>query len=296
MKVIEPQLPGVPEVDILVPTHNRLDLTMRCILSIYFGTQRPFHLIVADASDDDLTEMYCRQLIEKGVAPLGQVKNMTYIRYEEPNWKEGNQFFNIAFRYCKSEYLTMVMNSVRVEPEWEITALDVMKQHPDVGIIGFKSLFGGAGAPEFGLIESAGIKMVKYLPTDIGRDLPGHRLTKIYECDAVQWAFAMVRKKAGMGNLQEGIFHGHRGWDDIDNCFSIKSKGWRILMCGDGVGYHEPRVSRGNNGEQAAKENRENGITFYKRWGLWDAYIKDHPDVQDIHALPKDLTREMVAV
>ena len=269
-------------MDIMVPTHDRLDLTMRCILALYTYTQSPFHLIVVDDSTDNLTPNYFKELLERGVTPLSKLSNLTYIHSDEP-FKEGNQFFNIALRYVKSEYMATVMNSVRVEPEWELAAINnLMPQNPQIGIIGFKSLFA-----ETGRIESAGIRMLKYLPTDVGRDFPGHRLCGVYECEAVQWAFALHRKKALIGNLEEGIFHGHRGWDDIDNSFAVKAKGWKIFYCGLGIGYHEPRASRGNDSPQAAQENKENGEKFYKRWGLWDAYIKDNPGNGDIHALPK---------
>lgn len=282
MEVIEAQSPGVPALDIMVPCHNRLDLTMRCVQAIYFHTQSPFHLIITDDSTDNLTPAYFHELLDKGVAPLGKPSNLTYIHSSEP-FKEGNQFFNLALRYTKSEYLATVMNSVRVEPEWELAAINnLMANNPTIGIIGFKCIF-----EETGRIESAGIKMYKYLPTDIGRDLPAHRLCGVYDTDAVQWAFALLRKKAVLGNLEEGVFHGHRGWDDIDNCFSVKDKGWKIVYCGLGVGYHAPRASRGDNSPQAAQQNKENGERFYKRWGLWDEFIKDNPDGQNIHALPK---------
>ena len=288
MEVIEAQLPGIPLLDIMVPTHNMVDLTKRCIQAIYFHTQSPFHLIICDDSTDKLTPLYFKELMTNGVIPLGKVNNMTYI-HSDTSFCEGNQFFNIAIRYCKSEYLATIMNSVRVEPEWELFAIhNLMAQNPDVGMIGFKCLFGGDNN-KVGHIESAGIKMVSYIPTDIGRDEPGHRLTGISEPNAVQWAFALLRKKAIIGNLEEGIFHGHKGWDDIDNCFCLKAKGWRILYCGMGTGYHEPRATRGNNSQEAEKQNKENGIAFYKRWGLWEKYLKDNPDAKDIHKMPAEI-------
>lgn len=288
LEVLEAAQTGMPALDIMVPTHNRLDMTMQCIQSIYFNTKTPFHLIIVDDSTDGLTPLYFKQLLETGVAPIGKVANLTFIRSDVP-YKEGNEFFNIALRYTKSEYLALVMNSIRVEPEWELFALQtLMPNNPDVGVIGFKCLFGG-DTNKVGHIESAGIKMQKYLPTDVGRDAPGHRLTGVFEPDAVQWAFALLRKKAGIGNLEEGVFHGFKGWDDIDNSFALKAKGWRILYCGLGCGYHEPRATRGDNSKEAETQNKENGERFYKRWGLWEDFIKDHPDGKNLHEMPKEI-------
>lgn len=281
MEIIQSEMLGTPTLDVMIPAHNRLDLTMKCVLALYSHTQSPFHLIICDDSTDNLTPLYFKELITNGVTPLPKVNNITYIHPDEP-FKEGNQFFNLALKYTKSDYLATVMNSIRVEPEWEIVAIqNVMKDNPQIGIIGFKCLLPS------GLIESAGIKMMKYLPTDMGRDLPGHRLCNVYEPDAVQWAFALLRKKAILGNLEEGIFNGFVGWDDIDNCFQIKQKGWKVLYCGMGVGYHEPRATRGKNDAEAAKKNRDNGVKFYKRWGLWDEFVKENGENGEIHALPK---------
>jgi len=136
-------------------------------------------------------------------------------------------------------------------------------------------------------IESAGIKMRRWLPTDMGRDQPSHRLSNVYEPDAIQWAFCMLRKEAALGNLDENTFHGFRGWDDIDNCFVLKKKGWKVYYCGAGAGFHEPRATRGDDSPLAAQENRENGVAFYKRWGFWDEFVRQHGADAPVHTPPK---------
>ena len=287
MEVTEATLVGRPALDILVPTHNRIDLTMKCLEAIYFHTRTPFHVIVVDDSTDNLTPLYFKQLVTEGVAPIGKVQNLTFIHSEVP-YRTGNQFFNLGFRYSKSEYIATVMNSVSVEPDWETYALnELMLKNPDVGIIVFKCLFAGL-TNKVGHIESAGIQMVKYIPSDMGRDLPGHRLNNVYEVNAGQWAFALLRRRAVVGVLDDFLFHGFKGWDDIDNCFVVKSKGWKMLYCGLGIGYHEPRATRGNNSQVAEEENRENGERFFKRWGLWEMFLADHPDGKDMHKMPKE--------
>ncbi len=254
------------KLDIIVTTHNRLDLTMKCIEHIYGCTQSPFHLIVVDDSTD-LTPLYMAEL-------KGKYDNITYIHSDEP-YKSGNQIFNVGFKHCKTDYVAIVMNSVAVEPEWESAGLRLLDDQPKIGIVGFKNLLPN------GLIESAGIRMVSYLPVDIGRDFPAHRLPGIYEVEAAQWAFCLLRKEAVVGNLEEDIFNGFKGVDDIDNCFVVKKKGWKIFYCGLGVGYHAPRATRGSNSLEAKKLNAENLTTFYKRWGLYDDWQKEIKGLTD---------------
>ncbi len=246
-------------IDIVVPVHGKLALTMSCIDALFENTRAPFHLIAVDDSNtfESLTPQYFDKL-------RLEHKNVTYIHSAKP-YKEGNQIFNIALQHCDSPFMVTVMNSVRVEPEWEVVALQMMKDNPKIGAIGFKCLFPS------GLIESAGIGIMNFVPVDIGRDEPGHRRSCIYECQAVQWAFAMLRKEA-IGVLEENIYNGFKGWDDIDNCFTLRKNGWQVWYCGLGVGYHTPRATRGNVDEERETQrvNHENSIIFYKRWGLWD--------------------------
>jgi len=143
-----------------------------------------------------------------------------------------------------------------------------MKKDPKIGVIGFKNLLPN------GTIESAGIAMYGYTPIDLGRGFPAHRLCGCYEVQAAQWAFAMLRKKAVMGVLDDTLFNGFVGWDDIDNCFVVRDKGWKILYCGMGAGYHNPRATRGSDEEEAQRKNQENAHVFFKRWGYWDEFCK----------------------
>lgn len=266
-------------IDILVPTHGRLDLTIRCVHAIYTKTRAPFHLIVVDDSTEDMddgldmTKIYMERLASK-------YDNVTYIHSDVP-YDNGNQIFNIGFANCKYDFMATVMNSMAVEPEWETIAIQFMRQNPNVGIIGFKCLFPS------GVIESAGIRMMGYTPVDVGRDMPGHRLSAIYETPAAQWAFALVRKKAGE-KLEEDVYHGFKGWDDIDNCFVVRKRGYKIFYCGLGVGYHEPRATRGRNDIDSHFQNLQNGEAFYKRWGYWEVFKKYTGRPKDWEGITKE--------
>lgn len=261
-------------IDIIVPAHGKMDLTLRCVSAIYDRTTYPFHLIVLDDTPlgknnpDALLGEYLKRLDAKH-------GNITYVHRKTP-YREGNEFFNEGLKYCRHKFVAVIMNSITVDPEWELVAVNFMNNNPKVGVIGFKCLF------PTGVIESAGIVMQGFTPIDIGRDSAGHSLSGLHECIAVQWAFALLRKEAVVGNLQEGVFHGFVGWDDIDNSFVIRSKGWHIFYCGLGSGTHEPRATRGKDTLDVLMKNRENAEKFYKRWGYWDLYQKAN-EAQNMH-------------
>jgi len=257
------------KLDVLVPTHNNLKLTMGCLDALYLYTPVPFHLIVIDDSTDELTPLYFKKLKE-------MYDNITYIHSDVP-YKCGNQIFNIGLELCKTPYVATIMNSCEVEPNWPILSLSLLEDDPTLGTVGMKSLFANNGR-----IECAGIYIHDYLPCDIGRDEAGHRLSEVYQVEATQWAFAMHRVVALKGNLDEDLFHGFVGVDDIDNCFAIRNKGWKVIYNGNGVAYHRPRATRGKpvDDTEAFRENGENLETFYRRWGYWENFKKANPEIR----------------
>ena len=253
-----------PLIDLLVPAYGKVELTIKCFEALYQHTQAPFHLIFlsADRPDEEtpITHLWALDQLQKH-------DNITYC-HRKRDWNTGNQFFNCGLKYALTEYVATIMNSVQVEPAWEVCALDLMKSDDKIGTIGFKCLFPN------GLIESAGIRFAGIVPSDIGRDEPGYRCNEIRDAEAVQWAFALHRKKALEGTLEEDVFNGHVGWDDIDNNLCVRKKGWKIVYCGQGVGIHAPRSTRGSNSVDAFLKNQENAHRFFKRWGLWEQYLE----------------------
>jgi GT2 family glycosyltransferase len=259
-----------PTLDVCVIAHDNIELTISCLKTLCKNTRSPFHLIVVDDSTD-LTPLYMNQFCKEH-------DNVTYIHSTVP-YKTGNQIFLKALDNCRTKYMATVMNSTRVEPDWEMVAVQVLDGDPKIGVVGLKCL------QKDGTIESAYIAMDRWTPCDAGKGMPGHRLCFTHEVQAVQWAFAVVRVEAAKAVLEPFVFHGFVGWDDIDNCFCMKKAGWKIFACGAGAAYHDTRATRGSNSEEVARKNTENGQLFYKRWGFWDEFIKEVPS-GDVHVRP----------
>lgn len=240
---------------------------MRCVKSIYANTTSPFHLIVMDDStpdmDDgtDLTPQWFERFCKAHV-------NADYY-YSDVPYKNSLQVFKQAFEYCKTPYVTVVVNSMSVEPEWDIVGLQLMETDPQIGAVGFKTLRLGTE-----LIESAGLA-VRHdgaLNMDIGRGQVGHRLSKVYECDTLQWAFILLRKEAVLHNLGEEVYNGWKGMEDFESCYTMRSKGWKMYYCGLGVGYHQTLATRVAKEQDDITKNFQNREIFAKRWGFWEDY------------------------
>lgn len=252
--------------DIIMPTHGKLDLTIKALDAIYAHTTTSFQLIIVDDSDPndpDPSTSLTVPYLEK----FQKLHNNVTLLHSKKPYKEGNQFFNIGLKEAKHDFVAVVMNSVTVEPAWEKVALRFMAEHPEVGMVGLKCL------ERWGVIESAGIIFEGIFPIDRGRFVPSHRLTSMAEIPATQWAFAILRKEA-VSTLEEGVYYGFRGFDDIDNCLVMRKNGWKIFYCGYGSGYHEAKSTRGSDTLEHRRQNQKNGEIFYKRWGMWEEYQK----------------------
>ena len=263
-------------IDIILPTHGKLEeLTIPCVKALYAHTRNLFHLIVVDDSTPDMDDgkdqtphFFQRAQIEW--------QNITYIHSEVP-LTSGNQIFNIGLAHGTSRFVATVMNSVQVEPDWDVVVTRMMADSPSIGITTLKCLKLGWGEGEDGKIESAGINMNEYTACDTGRDAPGHRLAVSYPVFSAQWAFAMLRREAVVGNLSEDLWEGFVGFDDIDNSIFLRHKGWEAWYCGLGVGYHRTHATRGSNENDTLLKNKKNAEVFYKRWGYWDLFRAKNP-------------------
>ena len=267
-------------LDILVPTHNHIEQTSCCINALYKHTHTPFHLIVVDDSTDGVTPRYMKRLQKKH-------DNLTYVYSTEP-FKNSYEFINEALKRCKTPYMALVVNSMTVEPEWEVAGLHVMSTQANVGIVGFKCL-----RRDTGVIESAGLVVTKDGASirDIGAGQASHRLSKVYECPAVQWAFVLLRVAAVAGSMDECFYHGFKGWEEFETCFTVREQGWKILYCGLGVGFHQAYATREARDEDSLRMNLENREIFAKRWGLWPTYQKIFPYLGELRpdTEPRDI-------
>ncbi len=267
---------GREPIDIILLTHGRLeDLTIPCVQAIYANTRNLFHLIVVDDSTPDMDEgkdhtpqWFKRLQIDQ--------QNITFIHSDIP-YKSGNQVINIGLAQGNSRFVAVIGNSSFVEPDWDIVPVQLMAQKPKIGLVGMKCLKVGWADSGDGLIESAGVFMQGYMPCDLGRDLPAQRLSLSYPCFSLQWSHILLRREAVVGNLDEDIWRGFVGWDDLDNTIFVRYKGWEAWYCGLGSSYHKTHATRGNDDDETLRNNRIDGEIFYKRWGYWDSFKALNP-------------------
>jgi glycosyltransferase involved in cell wall biosynthesis len=241
---------SLPALDIIIISHNNIMLIAKCLDSVIQQTTTQFHIIVVDDSTD---------FTPKYIESLGN-KDITLVHSDKP-FLDGNSCINEGLKYTKYDYCAMLTNSMTVEFCWEVHAIKLLERMPKIGVVGMKTL-----RPGNGCIESAGMFIKQGVPIDFGFGLPGHCLTNVYEAPMVPWCFVIMRKKAVVGNLVEGLYHPFKGYDDLDNCMVLRDKGWEVYYCGYGAGYHMACATRGSQTLEDLKKVDENKVMFNKRW------------------------------
>ena len=238
------------KIDIILPTHNHLELTIKCVNALYAYTTVPFNLIVVDDSTD-LTPQYFKRFCK-------QHDNVKYIRPKEKITR-GNQNLLIGLENTTSEYLVFLANSTTVEPNWLDVALSLIKSDLKIGLVGFKLLY------QNGTIEHAGMTLAPDLtPMNYGMHQLGHTFTHIREVPIVGFALILFRREAMAGSIDTETYTGF-SIEDLDVCLTMRQKGWKIIYCGMGVAYHIATATRADD-RRATAIWLENFERFRKKW------------------------------
>ena len=266
-----------PNFDIIVLAHGHMELTIRAVKAIYNNTTSPFHLIVMDDSTPDMDEG--TDLTPEWFERFAKAHdNITYV-HSDKQYRGSHHIFTEAFKKCKTPFAAVVVNSLVVEPEWDIPALQIMKSNPKIGVLGLKCIRMGTE-----LLESCGLAVVTNNAglSDIGHGQSGHRMSKAYQCDAAQWAFCLLRVEAVAPNLGPDIYHGWKGIEEFEHEFTMREKGWEVWYCGISVGYHQTLATRQAKGVEDLRLNLENKEIFFKRWGFWPKYHEHNSDTGEL--------------
>lgn len=239
------------EVDIIVITHNHLDLFSECIESIYKETTTPFHLVVVDDQSIDGTKEYCEELWKRG--------NVTYIKPAQKA-KGGAQIMNIGLKYCRNEFIVSMNNDILVTKGWLEEAVKVMESDEEIGIVGMKFLYSDDK------IQHAGGTFIKIgLPFHLGIGEPKETHSEIKEVSWVSGPCVLVRRKC-LDTGWDEVYDNFGGHEDADLCLRARREGWKVVYCGRSEVYHQEGATVMNMPNFWRMHIRSREI-FLSRWG-----------------------------
>jgi len=212
------------EVDIIVITHNHLDLFSKCVDSIYRETTLPFHLVVVDDQSIDGTREYVEKLrSEKG--------NITYIKPREKA-KGGAQVMNIGLRYCRNDLIVSMNNDIIVTTGWLEEAVNCINNDEEVGIVGMKFLY-----PDDKIQHAGGAFIKTGIPLHLGVGEPRDTHNEIKEVSWVSGPCVLIRRRCLEPGWDE-VYDNFGGHEDVDLCLRARRQGWKVVYCGKSEVYH----------------------------------------------------------
>ncbi|MBI2617072.1 glycosyltransferase family 2 protein [Candidatus Gottesmanbacteria bacterium] len=217
------------KISIVIVNYNSFHLLENCLNSIAKSslTKNDYEVIVVDNASYGKEAI----LIKKKYAWVKVFANSSNEGFSKAN--------NRGIRRAKGSYILLLNPDTIVSKESLACALDTLQSHPDAGIVTCKvKLLSGEiddashrGFPTAWNAFCHFVGLGRCFPKSLlfnGYHLGYQNMDILHEVDSCCGAFMLVRKKAGdeVGWLDEDYF-----WygEDIDLCYTLKEKGWKIL-------------------------------------------------------------------
>ncbi|MDX2227177.1 MAG: glycosyltransferase family 2 protein [Verrucomicrobiae bacterium] len=226
-----------PEVCIIIPTRDKIDLLRRCVTSLLKITHYPrlTLLIVDNGSRDPATLRQFREwkTHEKiRILPLPGPFNFSRLN-------------NAAAQVSTAPLLLLLNNDTEIiHPDWLLNLVCCL-QDPEVAAVGPRLLFAD------GTLQHAGIVLgmsalanhpYKGFPADVLD--PTRMIHTLRPCSALTAACLLVRRSVyqEVDGFDESL---PTSYNDVDFCLKLVSRGYRILYNPHSTLIHEESKSRG---------------------------------------------------
>jgi len=254
---------GRPRVSILIPVHNRLDLTRPCLDSVFATAEPsiPSEIIVIDDDSTDGTAAYLHSLGPR----VRTIRNETRKCFADN--------MNMAAPLARGEYLCLLNNDTLVTAGWLQKLVAAARNDPAIAVVGNRHL-----TPGTNLIDHAGMVFdSRKRPVHLYRGLPADFRPALFsqEFQCVTAACWLVKKKIflDLGGFDPEF---KNSFEDIDFCLRAGQGGHKIFYVADSVIYHYGQSSPGRKDHET-----RNAQYFQRKWGAAIA-----PDLHRYYVLP----------
>jgi GT2 family glycosyltransferase len=231
-----------PDLSVLVASYNTRDLLLDCLASLErnTGALRVQTIVVDNASVDGSPEAVTARFPQ-----VALVRNPVNEGFAKAN--------NRALAAARGRFVLLLNPDTLVPPDVLEPMVRLMEENPGVGVAGCRvdrpdGALDAACKRSFPTPWSA---LGRFLALDrwFPRAFGGYRRAADdprgrYDVDAVVGAFMLVRRETvdEVGGLDESFF---MFGEDLDWCYRVKAKDWRVWYVGDrGVVHHKGASTR----------------------------------------------------
>lgn len=259
-----------PQVSIVVPVYNHLDITKRCLHAVTsLGSACRFELIVVDdGSTDGTTDWLAGQ---PDVRLHRMPQNSGFV-----------DACNAGAALARGRYLVFLNNDTEVLPDWLDALIDTLETVPHCGLVGARLIY-----PDERLQEAGGIVFEDGSACNYGRgdnpDSPAY--TFLREVDYCSGACIA---------LPTALFHSLGGFDrryapayyeDTDLAFAVRDAGYQVI--------YEPRAQVLHFEGRTAGVDTDSGAKQYQRINQqkfvdkWCTALTEQPSAREFALAPE---------
>jgi GT2 family glycosyltransferase len=257
--------PGTPEVSIVVPVYNHLELTRRCLAAVAAHTDHSLiEVIVVDDCSTDETPAWLERTT--GIHALRQ----------EPNQGVGAAMARGAAE-ARGQHIVFLNNDTEPQPGW-LDALVGAIALPGVAAAGSRLVYPSGLMQECGAVvarDGNGVNLGN------GTDPDSPEWRHVRDVDYCSAAALLVRRSAfeQVGGFDVRFRPAY--YEDTDLCFALRAAGGRVVVAPRSVVVHHEGASHGTDhrtvespgpGKLQQYRNRE---VFVSKWA---AALASHPE------------------
>ncbi|HEX6457220.1 MAG TPA: glycosyltransferase family 2 protein [Solirubrobacterales bacterium] len=220
---------AAPRASVVVPVHNRVGLSRRCLRRVLADLPPGCEVVVVDDASTDATPQLLAGLGE-AVRSLRLERNMGFAAA-----------CNAGAAAARGEQLVFLNNDTEPEPGWLEALLAHAAEHPAAAVVGARLLY------PTGAVQHAGVAFGQDgYPHNLYAGFPADHsaVKKTRRLQAVTGACMLVRRESfeRLGGFDEGYVN---SMEDVDFCLRVGEAGGEVHYCPAATVIHLESASRG---------------------------------------------------
>lgn len=239
------------KISCIIPAWNLWETTRACLLSLAEHREgEDLEVVVVDNGSTDATR--------EALAPLGaQLFGSRFRALRLPENQGFARGCNAGARAADGEGLFFVNNDMTFTPGWLPPLLEALRL-PHVAAVGPLLLYPDGACQHCGISFSP-LCTLSHLYEGFPGDHPA--LQSVHPLQAITGAALLLPRARfeEIGGFHEGYVN---GYEDLDLCLSLHSRGARLRLAGRSRLYHHTSRTPGR-----FDRDRENAALFSSRWG-----------------------------
>lgn len=271
-----------PEVSIVIPVYNKVELTLSCIRSIIDNTsEAEYEVLVADDGSTDATvsigDRVSNLIVVKDGANRGFIRNC-----------------NNAAKHVRGKFILFLNNDTVVKKNWLKPMLDLMHSSDSIGIVGSKLIY-----PTGALQEAGGIIWMDGTSMNYGkgRNPNEPEYNYVREVDYVSGASLLVRRNLfeQLGGFDE--LYAPAYCEDSDLAFRVREAGFSVMYQPLSEVVHFEGMTHGRDGSSVVNRYQsENIVKFRNRWADRLSADACRPWTDIFHARDRSQSKKAILV